>query len=80
MDEKLTLRYDRAGDILYIHTVPPYAAQESEEIDYGVVARLNPATDEVENLEILWFSKRLQDDALFELPIVAEMRLPERVA
>jgi uncharacterized protein YuzE len=75
MDAKLSFEYDREGDILYINKRPPYAEQESEEIDYGVVARLNPSTGEIENLEILFFSKRLLEKTLFELPIVADLRL-----
>lgn len=55
MDAKLSFEYDREGDILYINKRPPYREQESEEIDYGIVARLNPSTGEIENLEILFF-------------------------
>lgn len=50
MEAKLTFKYDREGDILYIHTRPPYAEQVSEELGDGVIARLNPATGEIENL------------------------------
>ena len=42
---------------------------------YGIVARLNPSTGEIENLEILFFSKRLLEKTLFELPIIADLRL-----
>jgi uncharacterized protein YuzE len=75
MDAKLSFEYDREGDILYINKRPPYPEQESEEIDYGIVARLNPSTGEIENLEILFFSKRLLEKTLFELPIIANLRL-----
>lgn len=75
MDPKLTFRYDRESDILYIDKRPPYSEQESEELGDDVIARLNPATDEVENLEILFFSTRLGDSKLFELPVDAEIRL-----
>lgn len=51
---KLTFRYDREADILYIDKLPPYAEQESEELRDEVVARLNPKTGEVENLEVLF--------------------------
>lgn len=54
METKLEFEYDRQGDILYINKHTPYAEQDSEEIEYGVVARLNPATREIENLEILF--------------------------
>jgi uncharacterized protein YuzE len=73
MAEKLTFRYDRTGDILYIDKLPPYPEQESEEIGDEVIARLNPSSGEVENIEILFFSKRGGD--LLELPIVADLRL-----
>ena len=75
MEAKLTFRYDREGDILYIDKCPPYARQESEEIGDEVIARLNPKTGEVENLEVLFFSTRLLRSELFDLPIDAELRL-----
>lgn len=75
MEAKLTFRYDREGDILYINTRPPYPEQESEEIGDEVIARLNPASGEVENLEVLFFSTRLLRGDLFELPISADLRL-----
>ncbi len=53
MAEKLVFEYDKVGDILYVTTVPPYAEQESEELQDEVVARLNPSTGAVEGLEIL---------------------------
>ena len=55
MEARLIVEYDRIGDILYLGTVSPYPEQESEELDYGVVARLNPQSGEIENLEILSF-------------------------
>lgn len=75
MEAKLTFRYDREGDILYINTRSPYPEQESEEIGDEVIARLNPASGEVENLEVLFFSTRLLRGDLFELPISADLRL-----
>jgi uncharacterized protein YuzE len=75
MTEKLTFRYDKVGDILYIDKCLPYAEQESEEIGDDTVARLNPNSGEVENLEILFFSKRLLGSELLELPLVASLRL-----
>ena len=73
MAAKLTFQYDRQGDILYITSCPPYAEQATEELGDDVIARLNPATGDVESLEILSFSTRLQDD-LFELPVTAALR------
>jgi uncharacterized protein YuzE len=79
MAAKLTFNYDREGDILYIDTKPPYEEQESEEVGDGVIARLNPHTGEVENLEILFFSSRLQAKDFLELPITADLRLATEV-
>ena len=75
MQAKLTLQYDRVGDILSINKCQPYAEQESEELGDDVVARLNPQTGEVENLEVLFFSTRLLRSELLELPILAELHL-----
>ena len=75
METKLVFKYDRAGDILYINKRPPYPEQESEELGDEVIARLNPKTGEVENLEVLFFSTRLLRSDLFELPISADLRL-----
>ncbi len=75
MDAKLTFKYDREADILHIDKCPPYAAQESEELGDDVVARLNPTTHEVENLEVMFFATRLLRSDLFELPVAADLRL-----
>lgn len=69
MEEKLTFQYDREADILYINKTPPYPEQESEELGDDVVARLNPETGEVENIEVLFFSKRLSENPSFEVAI-----------
>ncbi|MCH7914132.1 MAG: DUF2283 domain-containing protein [Deltaproteobacteria bacterium] len=75
MEAKLTFKYDRRGDILYINRCLPYPEQESEELGDDVIARLNPTTGEVENFEILFFSTRLLRSDLFELPVTANWRL-----
>ncbi|MEW6752732.1 MAG: DUF2283 domain-containing protein [Candidatus Latescibacterota bacterium] len=75
MEARLSLKYDREADILYINRRPPYAQQESEELDGEVIARLNPRTREVENLEILFFSTRLLRTDMVELPIGADLHL-----
>ncbi|MDQ3565204.1 MAG: DUF2283 domain-containing protein [Pseudomonadota bacterium] len=75
MEEKLSFKYDREADILYINRCTPYAEQESEEIGEDVIARLNPDTRAVENLEILFFSTRLLRNDLFELPVTGDLRL-----
>ena len=71
----LTLKYDSVGDILYITKVPPFREQESEEVDDCIIARFNPTTDEVEGLEILFWSKRLASGEPLILPVTADLRL-----
>jgi uncharacterized protein YuzE len=75
MAAKLSFKYDREADILYISKRPPYAEQESEELGDEVIARLNPKTREVENVEVLFFSTRLLRSDLFDLPVDADLRL-----
>ena len=75
MATKLTFRYDKVGDILYIDKVKPYAEQESDELGDEISARFNPETNEVENLEILWFLKRLEAGEDVVLPLDAHLRL-----
>ena len=75
MGEKLSFNYDREADILYISKIKPYPEQKSEELGDEVIARLNPKTGEVENLEILFFSTRLLRSDLLELPIRANLHL-----
>jgi len=55
MEAKLTFKYDREADILHIDKISPYAAQEWEEVGDGVIARMNPTSGEIENLEVLFF-------------------------
>ena len=78
METGLSFRYDREADILHIDKCAPYAVQESEEIGDEVIARINPSTDEVENLEVLFFSTRLLRNELFELPVRADLRLSRK--
>ena len=77
MDAKLTFRYDREADILHIDKREPYAEQESELGD-EVVARLNPDTGDVENVEVLFFSTRLLRRDVFELPVTADLHLARK--
>jgi uncharacterized protein YuzE len=78
MAQTLTFEYDREADILYINTVVPYAGQESEELGDEIIARLNPQTGNIENLEVLFFTSRLLRRELFSLPIIANLRQAER--
>ena len=73
MGAKLSFKYDREADILHIDKRPPYPEQESEELGDEVIARLNPETGEIENLEVLFFSTRLLRGDLFELPVSSEL-------
>ena len=57
----------------------PYAEQESEELGDEVIARLNPNTGEIENLEVLFFSTRLLRNDILELPISAELHMTAQV-
>ncbi|NES81229.1 MAG: DUF2283 domain-containing protein [Moorea sp. SIO2B7] len=75
MDKKLVFEYDSEGDILYINKCSPYPEQDSEEFDYGVIVRLHTETEEIKNIEVMFFSKRLSKKHWFELPITADLRL-----
>lgn len=77
MEARLTFKYDRQGDIC-ISKRPPYPEQESEELGDEVIARLNPATGEIESLQVLFFSTRLLRSDLLELPVTADLRLAEK--
>ena len=77
MEERLSLRYDREADILYIEICSPYPEQESEELGDEVIARLSPKTGEVESLEVLFFSTRLLRSDTLQLPVAATLRLAE---
>lgn len=75
MSKKTIFQYDQEGDILYINRCSPYAEQESEELGDDVIARINPQTGEIENLEVLFFSRRLQDNTFLDLPISVNFNL-----
>jgi hypothetical protein len=75
MQPKLTITYDRIGDILSIDRCQPYDGQESDMLDDEIVVRLNPKTGAVENLEILFFNARLEKGETVELPLTGDLRL-----
>ncbi len=77
METSLTVEYDKTGDILYLGKTKCYPEQESEELGYGVIARLNPQMHELDNLEILFFSLRVAKGEIVQLPVTAEFRLPK---
>ena len=70
---QLSFRYDREGDILHIDTRPPYREQETEELGDDIIARLNPKTGDVENLELLFYSTRLLRSNELTLPVHADL-------
>ena len=77
MAQNLIFQYDREADTLYINTVTPYAEQESDELGDEIIARLNPKTGQIENLEVLFFTSRLLRKEIFSLPISADLRQVE---
>ena len=80
MDARLKFKYDREADILHIDKCEPYRQQETEELGDDVIARLNPDTGEVENIEVLFFSTRLLRSEMFELPVTVSLHLLDRNA
>ena len=75
MEAKLKFTYDREADILHIDKVKPYVGQETEELGDDVTARMNPQTNEIENVEVLFFSTRLlRGENLFEIPTFSDMK------
>jgi len=50
-----------------------HTEQESEELGKEVIARLNPATGEIEDIDELFFSQHLEHDNFLELPVTAEL-------
>jgi hypothetical protein len=71
MDKKLTLEYDKPSDSLYIYSVMPYEEQDSTEVGDYTIARFNPETHELESVQLLFFSKRLERDKVLDLPVDA---------
>lgn len=75
MDRHLVFDYDAVGDILYVNLVKPYPTQESDMVSDFVVARSNPETGHVENLEILFFMERARRGEVIDAPIGGELSL-----
>lgn len=78
MAEKLKITYDDVGDILYLETVKPYAEQETMHLGPDVLGRINPRTGAIENIEILFFTKRARKGKGLALPVSADLQLSER--
>ena len=73
MAQKLTLEYDRIGDILYVQACPPYREQECDELAQEMLGRFNPDTGALEGLEIQFFTKRFRRRRELLLPFAVEM-------
>ena len=69
MAEKLIFEYDRIGDILFIRQCPPYRGQETDEIADSVLAKLNPQTDVVECVHIMFLSTHILSHDPFQLNV-----------
>jgi hypothetical protein len=74
MTDNMTVKYDAVSDTLYIDACPPYSEQESDEIAQGVIARLNPTTGHIENIEVMSFRDRFASGEPFKLPVSLDMR------
>jgi len=74
MEAKLKAIYDREADILRFDKVKPYPDQETEELGDDIIVRMNPKTNEIENIEVLFFSTRLLREDVFEIPVLANFR------
>jgi uncharacterized protein YuzE len=79
MATNLTIEYDRIGDILYVTAVQPYTNQGTVEIEDEILARINPETGDVEGLEILFWSKRIEAGEKLVLPLDSKFRLTVEV-
>ena len=73
MGTELTIEYQEDADILVIAKYPSYIGQDEDEIDDLVCARTNPATDEIEYVEIVFFKARLKKADKVLLPIDATL-------
>jgi hypothetical protein len=51
--------------------VPAYAEQDSTEVGDYTVARFNPKTHDLESVQLLFFSKRLDRHKVLELRVDA---------
>ena len=57
--EHLIFEYDVEGDIMFIAKCQPYLGQDEGDIEDMVVARCHPHNNEVESIEILFFTTRV---------------------
>jgi len=57
MEKKISISYDRDGDVIYFTFGEPVEAV-GEEIEEGIFARYNPQNEELVGLTIINFSKK----------------------
>lgn len=74
MGERLILRFDEIGSLMFIEVCAPYAEQDSNEIGESVVARFNLETGEMESVEVLFFDSWLKKKGEIRIPVSASMR------
>ena len=76
MKDTLQYFFDKEADILYVSQGPPRADADSEEVGDGIIARIDPSTQEVIGFTILNFLKRSsQAIPPTVLPFKAELSL-----
>ena len=75
MEKRLIFKYDHLASILYIDKTILHPEQETEGLGDDVIARLNPTTGEIENVQVLFFSTHLLPQDLLDLPIKVDLRL-----
>jgi uncharacterized protein YuzE len=73
-DRGLTFDYDPIGDSLMVTLCPIYPEQETEELGDDMLARFNPETDEIEAIEIFFWSRRLAEGESVFVPVEAMLR------
>jgi hypothetical protein len=74
LDKTLSIRYHQVIDILAIGQVHTHPGQTEAEIGENAVARMNPRTGEIENLEVRHFQAHMERDGEIVLPINATLR------
>ncbi len=81
MAARLTLSYDKEGDILHIAMVPEQSTEPFDFLEGDLVARYDRRTRIVEHLDILGFAARFKTlDDTVDLPIEGSLRLlPEAI-
>ncbi len=73
METPLIFEYDQIGDILSIRTAPISAQQITDQLEYNVMVRRNPATEAVEAVEVLFFTRWLLKQGHPEVKNLAEL-------